>query len=303
MSLNHSLTDTFTVGLDLGQSFDPSAVAVVRRVEQSNGRSLYQVGHLERLPLQMPYPQQVSYVTGLMSRLRSPNVELVLDVTGVGKAVADLFAVTSLATINVTITAGDATTSEGLDFHVPKLSLVSRLQALLHNGQLKIHKDLADAPELVSELQNFRAQVSESGYWKFGARSGKHDDLVLAVAIALWRSHGDTCFSGWNVFEFYRKEYGGGGTDKELTALPAPLPPIEPPPLEQQFGYSVGAPKPQIQTVTLKPPANVSQLSGLSGRSYVPDKHGLFLVTVEDSKPLIAHGWQKAKPVIERWRP
>jgi hypothetical protein len=37
----------------------------------------------------------------------------------------------------------------GLNFHVPKLNLVSRLQALLHNGQLKIHKGLADAGALV----------------------------------------------------------------------------------------------------------------------------------------------------------
>jgi hypothetical protein len=42
----------------------------------------------------------------------------------------------------------------------------------------------------VAELRDFRAEVTDSGYWRFGARAGKHDDLVLAVAIALWRAYG-----------------------------------------------------------------------------------------------------------------
>ena len=138
-------SSSFTIGCDLGQSFDPSAVAIVRRVEDANGRSVYQVGHLERLPLEMPYPSQVAYIQNLMARLRG-DCELVLDVTGVGRAVGDLFKVAGLAPIGVTITAGDAVTSEGLNFHVPKLNLVSRLQALLHNGQLKIHKGWRTLP-------------------------------------------------------------------------------------------------------------------------------------------------------------
>ena len=67
-----------------------------------------------------------------------------------------------------------------------KILLVSVMQSLLHAGEIKIAKSLPDAATLVSELQDFRANISESGYASFGARSGKHDDLVLAVAIAAW---------------------------------------------------------------------------------------------------------------------
>lgn len=28
--------------------------------------------------------------------------------------------------------------------------------------------------------------VSNTGVWRFGARSGKHDDFVLAVALGCW---------------------------------------------------------------------------------------------------------------------
>jgi hypothetical protein len=247
--------------------------------------------------------KQNDYVTNLMARLRGES-ELVLDVTGVGRAVGELFAVAGLPTINVTITGGDAVTSEGLNFHIPKLNLVSRLQALLHNGQLKIHKGLADAPALVNELQSFRAEVSASGYWRFGARAGRHDDLVLATAIALWRAHGDVCFSGWGLFEYMRQTYGNSGTDHELTALPPPLEPL-PPPVPPDFGYSV-APKAQLALVTLKAPAAVSSASGLSGRSYVPDAHGCFRMTAEDAKPLIdGAGWRRVEveALTERWRP
>ena len=73
-------------------------------------------------------------------------------------------------------------------WHVAKLLLVSTVQALLHDGRLQIQKDLPEAPILKLELEDFRATVTDSGRWTFGARSGAHDDLVLALALALWRA-------------------------------------------------------------------------------------------------------------------
>jgi Terminase RNaseH-like domain len=287
-----------TIGVDLGQSQDPTAIAVVRKIEDSAGRAIFQIGHLERLPLQTLYPHVVAHVGNLMQRLRGPS-ELVIDSTGVGRAVADMFTIAGLPTINVTIVAGDAITNEGLNYRVPKITLVSRVQALLHSGQLKIHKHLADAPELVSELQSFRAQVSDHGFWKFGARSGRNDDLVLAASVALWRSAGDTAFSGWGIWEFYKQQYGTPAVDRELTAMPEPLAPIEPPE-GPQYSYAFGPKAIPQALVTLRAPNAVSSMSGLSGRSYTPNTAGLFRVTPEDAKPLINHGWQR---VAERWRP
>jgi hypothetical protein len=43
-------------------------------------------------------------------------------------------------------------------------------------------------PALETELKDFRRRVSEAGRYSFAARTGAHDDLVLAVAIALWRA-------------------------------------------------------------------------------------------------------------------
>ena len=67
--------------------------------------------------------------------------------------------------------------------------LVSRLQALLHEGRLKILRELDEAETLIRELQDFRMEFTAAGHMTFNARSGKHDDLVLALAIAVWRAH------------------------------------------------------------------------------------------------------------------
>jgi hypothetical protein len=113
--------------------------------------------------------------------------ELVLDLTGVGRPVADLFRSDGL---KVTITGGnDELVDERGVHHVARLTLVSQVQTLLHDGRLQIQKELADAPVLRAELEDFRAVVTDSGRWTFGARSGAHDELVLTLALAVWRAN------------------------------------------------------------------------------------------------------------------
>ena len=69
---------------------------------------------------------------------------------------------------------------------MPKGELVSKLQALLHAGELRIAASLPDAPVLLRELQDFRVRFTESGNATFNAREGAHDDLVLALALAVF---------------------------------------------------------------------------------------------------------------------
>jgi hypothetical protein len=88
------------------------------------------------------------------------------------------------------ITGGDAErldSEDGQNWHVSTIQLVSRLQALFHAGDLRIAKPLPEATVLATELQDFRACISEAGYASFGARIGKHDDLVLRLALACWQ--------------------------------------------------------------------------------------------------------------------
>jgi hypothetical protein len=200
----------FAVGLDLGQTNDPSAVAIVQEIPaplangfcfdnkgreippSSGGLPTFAVRHLERLPLGTSYPGVIAHVSHLMMRLplERRNCRLVLDRTGVGRPISDIFVQAGLDPIAVTITGGEGIGSrideDRSGYHVSRLALVSRLQALLHAGELKIVRSLSEADALANELMSFRASISEAGHTSFGARVGAHDDLVLALAIALW---------------------------------------------------------------------------------------------------------------------
>jgi hypothetical protein len=189
----------YFMGVDLGQSHDPTAIAVVRcsqimewyghhkRPLQRLKSKVFQLGFLERIPLGTRYPTIVSHVGQLLQRpIWRGNIDLSIDQTGVGAPVADLFRGAGVDFKGVVITGGDAENGDGQTFRVPKLKLVSQLQALLHAGELQIQKELIDAEALVREMQDFRVNFTDSGRMQFGAREGKHDDLVLALAIAVW---------------------------------------------------------------------------------------------------------------------
>ena len=115
--------------------------------------------------------------------------------------------------------------------------------------------------------------MTDSGYWRFGARSGKHDDLVLAVAIALWRAHGDT-MSGGGVFEYYRRLAVGwhGG------AFPA------------------SAPAPDV---VLRAPPGTTTVHAMSGQIHTVDARGCVTVTADDAEPLIRDGWLRVEQMPE----
>jgi hypothetical protein len=195
----------FVVGVDPGQSQDPTALCVVEwqthggdewRAMPGNGRAiLYQqkresfaVRHLERLPLDMSYVDVARYVRQLLQRspLDQDCVDLLVDNTGIGRAVCDIMERERLPIVRITITAGNEVTSAGNTWHVPKIALVSALDGRLNCGELRIAEQLSESPALREELKEFRRNVSDSGRSVYGARSGKHDDLVLACAMCVW---------------------------------------------------------------------------------------------------------------------
>jgi hypothetical protein len=191
------------VGVDLGQSTDPTAICVMNhrvvplpkwtpnektRTSRQDRTEHFDVRHLQRLPLGLAYPVQVQHVANVLARPPlDAGCTLLVDETGVGRAVADIFDSAGLRPKRVTITAGLETTQHGGDsWHVAKGRLISGLDARLHTGELKIAAALSDAGALQEELKDFQRKVSDAGRATYNARTGAHDDLVLAVAIALW---------------------------------------------------------------------------------------------------------------------
>jgi hypothetical protein len=200
----------FVVGVDLGQSSDPSAIAVLEHVtgvidagtdyERHCGLPTTQkpaervnVRHLQRLPLGLSYPAQVQHVADLLMRPplygneNQAPAQLIIDETGVGRAVGDIFNDAGLRPIRLSITAGsELTWASNERVHVAKTILISTVDAMLHTGTLRFAAALSEAGAMKDELQDFRRKLSDAGRATYAARTGAHDDLVLSVAIACW---------------------------------------------------------------------------------------------------------------------
>jgi terminase large subunit-like protein len=144
--------------------------------------------HAERMPLGTLYPDVVSHVGDLLNRppLRD-NCYLVIDESGVGRAVGDMFEAAGLRAVRISITAGtEVTKLPGLRFNVAKTQLISAVDAALHSGDLRFAAALRERHTLSEEFKDFRRHLTAAGHAVYQARTGKHDDLVLAVAIAVW---------------------------------------------------------------------------------------------------------------------
>jgi hypothetical protein len=172
-------------------------------------RSIYGIGWLGRLPLKTPYPAVIERIRYIMGRLPR-NTSLVVDYGGVGRGIYDLIVDAGLSPIGVTLSGGFDTHWAGGNASVPKSTLVSKLVAVVHGGELFVHEELTDWPVLKRELMNFRPEVTAAGRETWNARSGTHDDLVIATALCVWHLQGGEPYSG--LLQYYAAQaYGGAG--------------------------------------------------------------------------------------------
>jgi hypothetical protein len=199
----------YTIGVDLGKHADYTALAIAEerpeRVEENWRRVSvaliwgedpdFTIPWLQRWPLGTPYFTIATEVGKLVATLDArpqTEVQLYLDGTGVGTAVVEIFranpAIKLLQTrfSTVTITAGHEATGGAGDWHVPKKDLVGAAQVPLQRGKLKVAESLPEAQVLTAELRNFEVNITLNANAVYSHRDGEHDDLVLAVALALW---------------------------------------------------------------------------------------------------------------------
>jgi hypothetical protein len=221
----------FTIGLDLGQAQDYSALVVLERALWVSPRTAARlllapgwhwpgrllpahllpawaddedrrpvpnpplaVTHIRRWPLGTGYPSIVGDVIALLSAppLRPEAAVLVVDETGVGRPVVDLLRQAGIPQLcAVTITAGNSVVPDPdpavWGFRTPKRDLVSSVAVVLEQRRLKIAEGLPEAATLVKELQEFKRRVTPVGNDTYASwREAAHDDLVLALALAVW---------------------------------------------------------------------------------------------------------------------
>lgn len=204
----------YTLGADLGQSQDYTAVALIEQVigkrgfewngyryeeferEFSKEEFIYNVVGAKRLPLGTPYPEQVKDIGKILNDLpvagkgltrhgHQARRQLAVDRTGVGRPVVDLFEEAGLNPIGITITGGDQVVQDGNHYRVPKRELINQTKVLLQQGRLKISSQAPDYRILVAEMQNFTYKINDNANDVYG-REGQHDDMLLALCIGLW---------------------------------------------------------------------------------------------------------------------
>jgi hypothetical protein len=179
----------FIFGLDLGQTSDPSA-SIILEAHGADDERTYDCRHIEQYKLGTSYPTIVKAVQAMIGRepLRG-QCTLVIDHTGVGRPVFDMFAEAGLQPIGLTITGGASWHREtSTQWHVAKIQLVGSVQRFLQSGRLRIGAKLPHAATLQKELRDFRVKISKAANETYDSREGAHDDLVLSLAIALFAS-------------------------------------------------------------------------------------------------------------------
>ena len=179
----------FYIGIDLGKWRDHTAFVILQRAPAGH-RYVYLRG-VERLPLGTPYPAVVERLQALVRRLGGKCC-IIVDGTGVGAPVVDLIRRARMGCdiCEVTITGGEHASSGGSGgrWNVPKQDLVTGLQMMLEQGELRIARKLKEAGQLVKELTDMQATSRKTGRVRLGADGcGQHDDLVMALALACWK--------------------------------------------------------------------------------------------------------------------
>ncbi len=194
----------YFVGLDLGQAADYTALCVLEKVTAAapalkmmkgykpgpgaEERASYHLRHLERPKLGTPYPEIVDRTREVIEALPVNESCLIIDATGCGRPVFDMFKKERLNPVGISIHGGGTVTKAAGLLNVPKRDLVGVLQVLFQSGRLKVAEQLPDAKTFIDELLNFKVKINtKTAHDSYEAwRESVNDDLVLAVALAAW---------------------------------------------------------------------------------------------------------------------
>jgi hypothetical protein len=215
----------YTVGVDLGQANDPTAIAVLEKTIASpetamfspvgkspadrlvEGSLVYDLVYLKRPKLGTPYDTIARRVADLVCELEPRGafgemgqVTLSVDGTGVGRGVVDMlrteflqrrekpmldFRAVSVTGSNTSLKRPER--SDGY-WSVPKRDLVFPAVASFQQGKMRLAKGIKDREALVNELKNYRRTTNiATGNLTFEPwRESDHDDLLFAVCLALF---------------------------------------------------------------------------------------------------------------------
>lgn len=150
-------TDLNWLGIDLARKGDFSAY-----IGMNTRREVF---HVERN--QDDWPIQVQRIAALAFKT---NARANVDATGLGDPVSQFI---RDAGVNV---------KEEVLSNTNKQNIIDSLRLAFETGSITIPDDA----DLIEELESYEYEVLPSGRIRYSAPDGKHDDLVIALALANW---------------------------------------------------------------------------------------------------------------------
>jgi hypothetical protein len=231
----HPRCPHYVIGLDLGQASDYTALCVMDRHVQKVGepymhryyggawqseelaelrttaKHVMTVRYLDRPPLRTSYTRIVDGVLDRINALfpvadypKGGEVVLVIDGTGVGRGIADMFyrriperdmkARVALWPCTITGGTGRSTADKGF-ISLPKHELIHTGGVIpMQDGRLKWGPRIKNRDVLEQELLTYTKKINiATGSTQFEPwREKEHDDLLFALCLAGW---------GWNKFQ------------------------------------------------------------------------------------------------------
>lgn len=174
------------LGWDVGQAVDASIVGVV---SYDGNPAQFWVRRIVRLHRGMPYPEQVRMVKDLYLQYHSP--QLILDRTGIGRAIGDLIQEEGLQPVMISLTAGDKMSRpEPGCINLPKQDMIASFTRAMQECRLRVVPGCENAALFRTELKAFQLKVSASGHNTYNAAPGSHDDTITAIGLAIWYADG-----------------------------------------------------------------------------------------------------------------
>jgi hypothetical protein len=183
---------TFILALDPAQLRDWSALAAIdmKYVKRgmNGGRFEYDLVAMNRKQA-LPYDQIVEWVIRALNNPafnKSEPPKFVLDATGVGVAINDMFRSKGVRTIPITITPGNSLTRTGPGGNLGKARLFGKFLGALDAGKVHVNPDMPIWLAVEREMLSFRAEMSAQGRVKMEAEPGENDDMLFALALCVW---------------------------------------------------------------------------------------------------------------------
>ena len=167
----------YRFGIDLARVQDWTVLTGINR-------TTFTVDHFDRFN-QIDYQLQKARIEATLRRYN--NAEANVDATGVGDPIVEDLIKRGLNVQGVTLT--EAT----------KANIITNLAIMIEQGKIKIPSWMT---ELIEELQIFGFEVTKAGRTRYSAPEGRHDDCVIALALAVWEiGHRLAARNGVNVAE------------------------------------------------------------------------------------------------------